>query len=203
MKTRIMITVLTAMSVMAGLGVVHSQQQGQTPSTKEQKMAALKDALKSGAITQEEYDAKVARLSSSGPAPQIAWTTVSVIYPLFKMPAFTVTIPADWSFEGAVLRGSCGDDLPMMVYRASSPDGLTGVQTMPRGDWYYSQDPRTLQMAGVGACNLHPPVPAAKQAADIAAKVRPEPQIGPIEPMEAPGLVEFARKSRLAVRGPS
>jgi hypothetical protein len=31
------------------------------------------------------------------------------------MPAFTVTILADRSFVGAVLRESCGDDLPIIL----------------------------------------------------------------------------------------
>jgi hypothetical protein len=192
MKARISIAVLTMLSLIAGIGVAYSQQKGQS---NEQKMTALKDALKSGVITQQEYDAKVAQLTGGGSGSQVTWTTVSVIDPIFKMPTFTVTIPSDWSFEGAVLRGSCGDDLPMMVYRASSPDGLIGVQTMPRVDWFYAQDPRALQMAGVGACNLHPPLPAAQQASDIAAKVRPDPQVGPVEPMPAPGLVQFVQKT--------
>lgn len=184
--------------------VACSQQSGLAAQSDAGKLSALKDALKSGVITQQEYDAKVAALTGSASAPtpgrsspagvtdpaKVSWTTVAVADPIFKMDAFTVTLPADWSFEGAVLRGSCGSGA-MYVYRASSPDGLTGVQAMPAVDWYYAQDPRAITMTGGSTCNLHAPVAATKQAAEIAAQVRPNPQLDPVQTMPQPKIDQF------------
>ncbi len=163
--------------------------------------------MKDGLLTQEEYDAKLRAFGGATASPAAgavpattaaspaAWATVSVIDPIFKMPAFTVSLPKDWTFEGAVLRGSCGDGSPIYVYRASSPDGLTGIQAMPRVDWFYAEDPRAIKMQGWTTCNLHQPVMASKQVADIAAKARPNPQIGPVETVPTPKVDEFVAKT--------
>ena len=181
-----------------------------TPSADPQKKAALDKALKDGLLTQAEYDAKVKALggapttaAASSKAPsrtetdvsKIKWTTISVVDPVMNMAAFTVTVPADWTFEGAVLRRRGGGDVAAYVYRASSPDGLTGVQMMPRVDWHFAKDPRAIQNSGTGACNLHPPLTAMQQAADIAAKARPNPKLGPVEKVPTPKLDEFVQKT--------
>lgn len=55
--------------------------------------------------------------------------TLTVADPVLGMPAYDVTIPADWTFQGAVLRAATGDQ--MLVFRATRPHGMVGVQRMP------------------------------------------------------------------------
>jgi hypothetical protein len=66
MKMKSSPAILAALLAMAAFGLVSCGQSGQTPAETAEKTAALKDALKNGVITQQEYDAKVAQLSSGG-----------------------------------------------------------------------------------------------------------------------------------------
>lgn len=120
------------------------------------------------------------------------FTTVTVSDPMFNMPAYTVQIPADWRFEGAVIRAACGD--ANLVYRAESPDGLMGVQSMPKVQWTYAENAQARQL-GNQACNFHAPVSALKQAPEIAAATRPHPEIESVEPWTVPGMAEAYAKS--------
>jgi hypothetical protein len=74
---------------------------------------------------------------SAAPAPAAPSRTARVIDPVLGRAAFTVEIPAGWVFDGAVLRPNLG---PIAVYRASTVDGLTGVQLLPRYDSVESTD---------------------------------------------------------------
>jgi hypothetical protein len=66
---------------------------------------------------------------------------VSVNDPIFNMRAYSYTIPANWFFEGAAVQGSgCGGGV-VPVFRANSPDGLTGIKALPRLDWAWSDNP--------------------------------------------------------------
>jgi hypothetical protein len=68
--------------------------------------------------------------------------------PALNMDAFTVTIPADWHFQGAFFPGTACSQVPFPVYRAYSPDGLTEVEGLPRLDWTWSNlpyGPKTTQ----------------------------------------------------------
>ena len=157
------------------------------------KKQALDDARKAGVLTQQEYDTKLQALkfgATAAPSRPAAGApsavrptasgqkrTVAVADPMFGMPAYTVTIPADWMFEGAMLPGSCGNDLPTIAFRAHSADKLTGVQVMPRVDWFSAADTRAYQMAGLNPCNLHAPAHAADVASAIAISLRPGAQI--------------------------
>ena len=181
------------------------------------RKAALDDALKNGLLTQQEYDAKLQALKGGGGAPQPAASapasggemsstpvttsaistrgskkTVTVVDTMFhNMPAMTVTVPADWTFDGAILRPSCGDSVPFLVFRAYSPDKLTGVQWIPRADWYSAADTRAYQMAGVAPCNLHAPAHAADVIGSIASGLRPGSQVVTQAPQVAEDAAAF------------
>ena len=99
--------------------------------------------------------------------------------------------PADWKFEGAVVRTNC--EGAMLVYRTESPDGLTGVQVMPHVHWTYSQNPQVLRQANQ-ACHVHPPVPSAQQAPEIVAAARPQPEILSIAPLTQPEVAGMYAK---------
>ena len=72
--------------------------------------------------------------------------TQSVILhdPILDITAYTLSIPSGWNFSSAVIQGSSCVAGPFPVFRAVSPDGLSGVKQLPRMDWAWSDN------AGVG-----------------------------------------------------
>jgi hypothetical protein len=54
--------------------------------------------------------------------------------PGLNLDAYYVAIPAGWHLQGAVVYGRCAPQ-PFPVFRASSPDGLTVLERLPRMDW--------------------------------------------------------------------
>lgn len=70
---------------------------------------------------------------------------VQIMDPNFQMVAYTLTIPADWNFQGAVMTGpGCDVDQSIVAYRAWSDDLRYGVQRMPTVAWFTVQDERTV-----------------------------------------------------------
>ena len=65
--------------------------------------------------------------------------SVSITDPILNMRAYSMTIPANWIFDGAVVQGSSCATGPFPVFRMESPDGLTGVKNLPRLDWAWSE----------------------------------------------------------------
>jgi hypothetical protein len=64
---------------------------------------------------------------------------------MHNMVAYTLTIPANWNFQGAVLLDpSCGATPTTVAYRAWSDDLRYGVQRMPEVNWFTPSDPRVL-----------------------------------------------------------
>jgi hypothetical protein len=54
---------------------------------------------------------------------------------LNNMAAFEVPVPTDWNFQGILIQGSQCVPTPFVVFRATSPDGLTFVKQMPTLGW--------------------------------------------------------------------
>lgn len=167
------------------------------------KKAALDEALKNGVLTQREYDAKLQALKAApGKAAPTAGAgssrgptkTVAVVDTVLNMPAIRVTVPSDWAFDGAILRSACGDGLPFLVYRAYSPDKLSGIQWLPQADWYSAADTRAYKSSGVSPCNLHPPARAADVAPKIATDLRTGAKVIELPPLTA-RQTENLRKS--------
>jgi hypothetical protein len=77
---------------------------------------------------------------SRAPAAAGAVRNVTLHDPVLNMTAYTLTIPAKWDFESAVVQGSSCLSNPFPVFRALSPDGLTGVKQLPRMDWSWSDN---------------------------------------------------------------
>jgi hypothetical protein len=61
--------------------------------------------------------------------------------PAMNMDAYFVAIPADWHFQAGVLQGTGCSAEPFPVFRASSPDGLTQLERLPRFDWKWGDAP--------------------------------------------------------------
>ena len=168
-----------------------------------QKLHALKQALDAGVISQEEYDTKVAQLKGAGvdatnkqadaSLSNRRTKTVAVVDSVMNMPAFRVTVPKDWSLDGAVLRSECGDGVPFLTYRAYSPDKLSGIQLLPQADWYSAADSRAYQSAGVSPCHLHAPARAAEVAAKIATDLRAGAQVLENAPTHPASIRELSK----------
>lgn len=72
----------------------------------------------------------------------------SITDPILNMKAYSITIPANWLFEGAVIRGTSCNDGPFPAFRMSTPDGLVGIKQLPRMDWTWSENPKLAVEAG-------------------------------------------------------
>jgi hypothetical protein len=55
--------------------------------------------------------------------------------------AFSVTLPVKWHFRGVLMQGDDCVGLPYVVWRASSPDGLSYVELMPPLGWRWGSGP--------------------------------------------------------------
>lgn len=137
----------------------------------------------------------IRRALASGSTPvKGATKTIAVVDSFFaNMPAIKVTVPAGWSFDGAILRSSCGSGEPVLVYRAYSADGLTGIQSLPQADWYAAADERVFQQAKTNPCNLHAPARAADVAPKIATDLRGGAQVEATPPPSAKEAAELRR----------
>jgi hypothetical protein len=58
-----------------------------------------------------------------------------------NMKAFSVTLPTKWHFRGVLMQGDDCVGLPFMVWRATSPDGLSYVELMPPLGWRWGSGP--------------------------------------------------------------
>jgi hypothetical protein len=81
----------------------------------------------------------------SGGAPPAGGTqTETVADPTMNNEtAFTVKIPAKWSFQGVLLQGglpTC-ESYFLLSWRAKSPDGLSSAEQMPQMLWAYGTGP--------------------------------------------------------------
>jgi hypothetical protein len=64
-------------------------------------------------------------------------TTVYITDPAYGLKAFDITIPAGWKFDGTVVPGPECSRVPMPVFRAYSPDGLTEMRLLPGFNWTF------------------------------------------------------------------
>jgi len=55
------------------------------------------------------------------------------------MDAFLVGAPPGWHTQGAVVYGTPCNENPFPVFRATSPDGLTSLERLPRMDWRWGK----------------------------------------------------------------
>src|ERR1700746_1037294 len=69
-----------------------------------------------------------------------ATRVVTITDPILNMQAYSLSIPANWIFDGAVVPGTSSNDGPFPVFRMMSPDGLTGVKQLPRLDWTWADN---------------------------------------------------------------
>jgi hypothetical protein len=115
-----------------------------------------------------------------------AMKTAEIVDPMFNMVAYTISIPANWNFEGTVLHGpGCGADYAGVAFRAYSSDLLFGVQLMPPVNFYWADDPRAIPK-GVDCKDLQP-MSAAEYGNFASIRMRPGAEVDSVEtgPSEA------------------
>ena len=61
--------------------------------------------------------------------------------PVLNRTAFDVMVPAKWHFAGRLIQGTTCTPVPSPVFRATSPDGLTVLERLPRMDWSWGNGP--------------------------------------------------------------
>lgn len=87
---------------------------------------------------------------------------VTITDPILNMKAYTLTIPANWFFEGTVVQGSSCATGPFPVFRTSSPDGLMGIKELPRLDWAWFEGSQFAPKQGGDCMNLKQEMTAAQ-----------------------------------------
>jgi hypothetical protein len=107
---------------------------------------------------------------------------VEIQDPAWGIVAVRFQIPADWSFEGILIRDEGCDFTPSMAWRIASPDGLTGAQVMPDFGSHWSDNPNSLERFRRFHCKVMEPLSAEQFLQYIVPFVRPNPTLGPIEP---------------------
>jgi hypothetical protein len=111
--------------------------------------------------------------------------TVEVADPVFGMTALRANVPADWNFEGVVIRDDGCQLGPSFAWRLASPDGLSGAQLIPQFNSTWSDDPIYMDVFEKRHCKTMEPMSAEALLRYIAPFVRPNPTIGTIEPLES------------------
>ena len=113
-----------------------------------------------------------------GQQPASAPTTTrqaGIMDPVLQMQAFSLRVPADWIFEGALVPGSPCAAMPGAVFRAVSPDGITGIKMLPELAWSWSVPPTASPEKPGGAClRFDRELPAAEFVKDMAGVLQVE-----------------------------
>jgi hypothetical protein len=129
---------------------------------------------------------------SDGPSDSSGGSKVaSITDPILNMKAYSITIPANWVFEGAVIRGTSCIDGPFPVFRMSTPDGLVGIKQLPRMDWSWSDNPK-LAVEGGSDCL---PYKKAMSAAEMMKVMIGILQVEFVKDEPTPDLAEMQKKA--------
>jgi hypothetical protein len=86
--------------------------------------------------------------------------SVEIVDPILNMRAYSLNVPSKWVFDGAVIQGSKCLGIPFVVFRSESPDGLTGIKSLPRLDWSWSENSKYGPKAGSDCMPYSSEIPA-------------------------------------------
>ena len=93
-------------------------------------------------------------------------------------------IPADWNFDGILIRDEGCGMAPSVAWRISSPDGLYGAQMMPEFGSHWVTNPNAMQNLQRFHCKIMEPIGPEEFLQYVVPFVRPDPSIGRIGPTE-------------------
>ena len=123
------------------------------PAADQQKVKALNDVYKNGLLSKQEYDAQLRELNQSGGEQivggPVATRMVHFPDPNLRMDFARMPVPVDWTFQGGLVQWTSCNHIVTEFYRATSPDGLSGIKELPRFEWAwadngsYNPGPRT------------------------------------------------------------
>jgi hypothetical protein len=133
------------------------------------------------------------------------------------MPAMSLLVPADWSFDGQVRYAQkIGDpaDLVKLAFRTASPDGRLALEMFPGWSWAWADDPMMRQamqnqnamaaQLGGARAELGPPMSARDFLTRVAVpRLRPGAKVLGIEPIpavDAPLREQVAQAQALAAQ---
>jgi hypothetical protein len=153
-----------------------------TAATAQQKIAALQGLRDSGVISQDEYEAKVAALTTptrgaaaADGGKSAAWKKLgepTVAHTLndqaWGLPWGTIKLPAGWGFNGGVVHGNncmISGDNPM--WSAESPDKTAGIAFLPILRASYYSNPQILAQMRQAGC----PILRSTRAADFLTQI--------------------------------
>lgn len=138
-----------------------------------EQLKALDEALRAGVISKAEYDQKRLALTrgtaSTAPAAQRGAEGGGGFYRMrlvrimdkegWGQPVEVahLLIPSDWRFDGGAHwvqdMTRCPANIIQVSFRASSPDGLSGMELLPSYVWSWSDDPMMQQTIAQSAAN--------------------------------------------------
>ena len=154
MRTKFAALILAGIVLAAGVSSIYAHEQWQQQSdANSEKIAALKEAYRTGLISQQEYDAKMRELNGAGgqqapsasggsQTPNVPVTMRMARFPdpNLRMDFARLPVPTDWNFQGGLMQWTSCSHVVTEFYRATSPDGLSGVKDLPRFDYAWSDD---------------------------------------------------------------
>jgi hypothetical protein len=129
---------------------------------------------------------------SGAPASPFAGTKdVTITDPVLNMKAYSFAVPANWIFEGTVIQGTPCVPGPFAVWRAFSPEGLTGMKALPRLDWAWSDDPQAPSQSNAGCLPYKKQMPAS----DVLKYMIGVLQVAYVKDEPVPWLADVQRKT--------
>jgi len=178
------------------------------------RLEALENAWRNGVLTREEYEAKKRALLAGAPKPRVAKPAATAGTPPGRtayqrmrvvrvmdpegwgepVEVFRFLVPSDWKTEGGVRWISnlgCPANIIQLRFRATAPDGITGVEFLPAYTWAASEDPQMQQIIQRNAqsqagCQPGPAVGAVDFLRGmVVPQVRPGAKVLAAEPMRS------------------
>jgi hypothetical protein len=127
---------------------------------------------------------------------------VEVTDPQYQMTAYTLAVPANWKFGGAIVSQSdaCHTTASQLKYTMLAPDGTSAVITMPGAVWNWSADPLVVSAMVHAKCLPNDIHSAANFLVNIAVPImHPNAKIVSVLPLTPEGQASVAAqlKSRL------
>jgi hypothetical protein len=83
----------------------------------------------------------MAAYTQNGVVPSAGTRQETIDDPTLGMTAYSVSVPATWHFAGTMIQGTSCSSIAFPVFRATSPDGLTAMELLPRMDWTWQEGP--------------------------------------------------------------
>lgn len=156
---------LVAIALLGGLLAVAAGA-GTARAADTARLEALESAWRNGILTKEEYEAKKRALLANAPKPSAAKPVTTApgkqAYQRMRIArvmdpegwgepveVLRLLIPSDWKTEGGVrwvTNVGCPSNIIQLRFRATAPDGITGIEFLPMYSWVAADDPQMQEI---------------------------------------------------------